>query len=407
MKKIWVALLMAFVVVAGYSQDLSKKAKKEWDKAMDLSDKGKYEDATDIFEKLVKEYPTHYSLWKDYLVVSEREYLYLGSFTDNLFSNLTITTTTPEGDTLQGDTLAANLLNMLQGMKPSLNKFLDVCALGRNSVYGLEWASIYARAYAVDSKIEVSTESEEAYEQFQLAEKEFAKKNYHEAAKFYKKALDYDSSYYKAILYLGDAIWASDEPEMALSYYGKAAKMQPDLLEPKKYITDAFMSMHNYKKAEEACINGLLTYPDVNMFFKFQDIQEAMGNSVNLYFIPRFFLINDIDKKQGEKLEAPWHLYRQAKDLVESYTDKDGIISQNDETDITYLEVFSWDYMLRNIDKEEYPDLAFAFEMQEKGYLDCYVLFSLFNIHLYNQYVHFKEGNESKITDYLKTFLTE
>ncbi|MCC7029051.1 MAG: hypothetical protein IT257_02015, partial [Chitinophagaceae bacterium] len=69
----------------------------------------------------------------------------------------------------------------------------------------------------------------------------------------------------------------------------------------------------------------------------------------------------------------------------------------NDKTQERYLEVYAWEKMLTNASPKLFP---FARAMEKIGYLDCYVLITLFHSDLYSQFKDFVKLNEDKIKKY-------
>lgn len=409
MKLLVFLVISVFTASLSFSQDdLSKKEEKKLSKVFKFYEAKEYDKASELMGELIQNHLTNETLWKQYVELAYLDYEYFGQTTDNIFGQITITSSDKDGNEIENDSLANELLSMLTTMKPAENELFDILALGTSCIQDLERASIIVRVYGFDSKIKVGgTTSEKAYKAFQKAEKEFGKKNYHDAAMYYKEAMDADTNFYKAVLYTGDAIYAKGEPHMALKYYKKAAQLQPNLMEPKKYLTDAYIGIKDYELAQKHCIDGLLTYPDVGMFLKFEDIQYNLGKKANFHWIAKTFLPNNIDKFQEDNLEGAWKFYREAKEKVKDVTSKNGIIAPNDITNELYLEVYSWKYMLSKVNKEDYPELAFAYEMKDAGYLDCYVLFSLFNFRLNEQYQHYRLSNSKKIEEYIEKYLIE
>lgn len=407
MKNIFLVFLILFTGSIAISQtEFSKKEKKKLKKVQKLADKKKYAKALDLAEPLVQNHLLNTELWKSYISLAYLDYQENGYLTDQLFGGLTVTTTDKDGNEIENDSLAQELMNLLN-TKPGEEKLLHIIALGTNCVFDLEKASIIARIYGVDAKLKVPySNNEKALTAYKKAEQAFGKRNYGDAAKYYKEAVDADSTFYKATLYLGDALYAQDKPFLALPYYKKAAQMQPLLLEPKKYLTDAYIKANEFDNAQTQCINALITYPDVGMFYKLITIAKGQNKAIDLHWVSTPLTPNKIAENQNEKLDKPWNFYREAKNEISDQTNTVGLIA-NHPSKIEYLEVYSWHYMLSNLKKEDYPELAFAFKMKEEGYLDCYVLFSLFNINLYSQYQHFAQNNEEKLKTYIKKYIID
>lgn len=410
MKKILFVCLLALINHVVLAQNnFTKKEQKKLKKVQKLVDKKEYSKALEVFEPVINEHLLNKELWQSYASLAYMDYQQSGYLADQLFNNIKITSTDKDGNEIENDTLAQQLLSLLQGNKPGETKLLNILALGNNCIFDLEQAAIIARIYGVDAKLKIPySDNEDALMAFKKAETAFGKKDYGDAAKYYREAIKYDSNFYKANLYLGDALYAQDQPYLALPYYKKAASMQPFLLEPKKYLTDAYIKAGELDEALFHCIDALITYPGTGMFLKLETIAYRQGKAIDFHWVPMPLLPNNIDKEQNDKLDNPWKFYREAKEQedIKNKTSKLGIIT-NHPSKIEYLEVYSWHYMLDNIKKEDYPEFEFAFQMKEEGYLDCYVLFSLFNINLYSQYQHFASKNKEKIEKYMNTYILQ
>ena len=63
--------------------------------------------------------------------------------------------------------------------------------------------------------------------------------------------------------------------------------------------------------------------------------------------------------------------------------------------------------LLESFDGDVPRYLDFAEEMEEEGYLDCYVLVSLFHYDIYPQFKHFMsfEDNRTRTKEYVEKFL--
>jgi hypothetical protein len=104
-----------------------------------------------------------------------------------------------------------------------------------------------------------------------------------------------------------------------------------------------------------------------------------------------------------------WSDYRKAKLEVESFCNDEGIIENNAKVKDQYLEVYSFRRMLEENQDNLPPYLKFADEMRKKGFLEPYVLVSMYHIDFFPQLQHYvlKKENRAKIIEYIETFLIE
>ena len=103
---------------------------------------------------------------------------------------------------------------------------------------------------------------------FDKADCEFRAKNYQKATEYYQKALDEDTTNYKALLYIGDSYYAMEYYGKAAEYFRKAITKQPNLLEPVKYLSEALAHKGERDWAFIVAKQSLLVYPDEGIFEK-------------------------------------------------------------------------------------------------------------------------------------------
>lgn len=283
-----------------------------------------------------------------------------------------------------------------------LTEFLTACYLATLYCNDQENAAIMLRIYLVDETVDEDV-SKSAVEEFNLGEQAFMREKYGEAARHYKAAWKEDTTYYKAALYVGDAYFRDKDYEQALPWYQRAVRMQPNRLEARKYLTDVFMKLHRWKEAYDACLDGIVVYPDVGMFVKLKDICEEMDKKFDQHWMARFYLPNMVSvEDQAAIPKEPWSFYRKAKYDVINDCDKNGIIDGK-EGSLRFLEVYSWDYMLKKASGGS--ELSFAEKMKNEGYLDCYAFVSMYHVSFHKQYREFARSNAERIKKYIDTYL--
>jgi hypothetical protein len=112
-------------------------------------------------------------------------------------------------------------------------------------------------------------------------------------------------------------------------------------------------------------------------------------------------------KSQYMPSEEPWSFYRSAKEKIVDYCNEDGIIEKSQsQTETKYMEVYSWEYMLKKSDTDK-DEFGFARKMQEAGHLDCFVMVSMFHISFWDQYKDFRDKNTNRIRTYINTELVK
>jgi len=411
--RIFLPVIFLFLTLQadGQTNPLDRKL----ERAQTLFKQQKLSDADDYLQKLMDENPEYGDGWDLWMQV--RYGLYEeAKQTDNIFSNITVTTKDSKGKNVvvKDDSLAQSLQKMLAEFTPSKSaykKFLYTLRKGTLSSRDAQMCSAYLRMLEVDVNVD-SNVSKKALSYFNNAETEFGAKNYNKAAQLYKRAIEFQPDFYKARLYLGDSYYASGYFTEALEVFKEAVKTYPDLLEPRKYLVDAYMHIHSYEKAVDEAVNSFLVYPDLTMYDKVEDAAYMNHQKLSLLWMPRGVLPNSYSEKFASdstmsadtKVSEAWRSYRAALKTIKPFCNKEGMIAKdNPLTKSPYLEVFSWEEMLKNSND---PSLQDARRMQQLGYLDCYVFISCFHHDFYPQYRHFAANNKERIKDYFKLVLT-
>lgn len=276
---------------------------------------------------------------------------------------------------------------------------VDVC---REAGYTTtnERASMTLRALLVDKDKEPDTVKNEAVgKAMGRAEKAFAKKDYQGAIAGYRDALRIDPHHYKATLYIGDCYYGMKQMDSAIVYFNAAKAMQPELMEPRKYLVDALGGAHQNEAAMQEAMGTFLVYPDESMFLKTADLCDREGKTLERHWLKRGVEANmaGIKQKGGS---GPWKVYRDAKAEIEPYCNADGVVDKPGAPgDAKYMEVYCWQRMLQGNVPEE---LAFAKKMADAGQLDCYVMLCLFHQDFYGQYRAWADANADRVPGFFK-----
>lgn len=405
--KLKLIALLALLIIASplFSQKLvvSKGDIKKYEKAVKLFDDAKLEEADKILSKLTVKYPWQSQIWDMLAKVRYYDYLYAA----NNKSGKTITVTTnKDGD--ENDPLAKMLADMLNAsIDPSAAKkrlFINTCREATQKAYLASYASVLLRNMLVDEKVDTAVDPA-AKEQFNLAEDEFGKGNYNSAIKYYKKALDFDSTYYKAKLYLGDAYYMKKDYAIAVRYFKEAMRVQPNQLEPRKFAVDALYYLGSYEEALSECKDAIIVFPDVVMFDKMEMIADELKMKFDKHWIARGVLPNKIGEKRSGTENKAWKPYVMAHDKIMPVCDERGVITKTTPlTTARYAEVFAWEELLKNSPTTSFTE---ARKMQNLGYLDCYVFISQFHIDIYDQYIDFAANNRERIIKYFDLLVTK
>lgn len=415
MKKISIITLILFTIINTVNSQ-SNALEKKLEKAYKYCQREKYKDAEEYLLDLLDENPQYGDGWD--LLGKIRYQLYREEKkNDNIFSNITVTTKDSTGKKdIQNDSLANLFMEMLSNIKPSKSAYekyiftLRKALLFSDDAY---YSSMMLRAYKYDIEID-SNVSNKALKYFEAAEEEFKEKNLEKALKYYKRAMDEQENFYKAHLYYGDMFYMMGDMVNAIKVFKEIIAKYPDMLEPRKYLTDAYAKDRLYKNALDEAIKTMYVYPDLSMMAKLHDAAFLNHQKINIKWTARQVfpntMINDsiaeesIYKNEIPIAKSPWDKYVAASLTIKPYCNEKGkIVKINKLTEAKYMEVYCWEEMLKNSDD---PSMEEARKMQKDGFLDCYVLISCFHFDLLNQYKDFVSKNQDRVIEYFNKYTT-
>lgn len=411
-------IFLAPVVVFGQSNPLSKKMQQ----AVALYEKGKFTEADEYLVDVLRKNPEFGDGWDLLLALRGEEYQRSKKLRISRSDNkISITASGKDGQKLPSgiDSLTKRLESMMNGMDLSKMAWSKYLFTARKALLYSDDAyksSIAWRMHKVDIDVD-SNVNRKALKFYREAEEAFGEKNYQSAAQLYRRAINEQPDFYKAKLYLGDALYASENYSEALISFSEAVNQFPDLLEPRKYLVDAYRKLKLYDKAIDAGIAAMAVYPDISMVAKIEDAAYLLNKHLDIKWMPRGAFPNRIqpeatglpdlndytEPESKKKLPAPWSHYINAMENAKPYCRAGGLFADTSALgDVRYLELFSWQEMLR---KSNDASLAEARKMQDAGYLDCYVLVTCFHPDIYEQYLDFASKNKEKIARYYRLYL--
>lgn len=419
MKKITALLIIAFFFHATIVAQ-NNKLDKKMEKAYNLVEKNKIEDAEKYMVKLLDENPNYGDGW-DYLAKIRYKQYRDSKAIDNLFGgNIVVTTKDKDGKEVKAedDSLGQKLMQMLNNTKPSLKAYDKFVYTLREATFKSQdayYSSQSLRNLFIDEPKDTSI-SDNALKTFNEAEEEFGKKNYNEAAKLYKKAIEEQPDFYKAALYMGDCFYYLGNYIEAIKSFNAAIEKFPRELEPRKYLIDAYAKEGLYDKALDEIFKTQTVYPDQSISYaKMDDALYLNRKKTSITWIPRGCFPNNLKKyseieainkyvpESKPKIKNPWLLYQKAGEEIGKYCNEKGIIiSTNQLTTGKYSEIYAWEEMLKNSND---PSLNEAKKMQKDGYLDCYVLVTCYHFDIYSQYLDFATKNKAKIIEYYNKYI--
>ncbi len=392
--KITLLLILVSTFNMNYSQ-ITKKESKTIEKSIKLYKDKKYDKAIEKLAPVLKAHKNNNKLWEINIEIYYQNYLKTYNSMNSLISFFKETEINNEDGTKSKLTITSN-------GNFGFDDFIYQCSKSTRLIENITTSNVYLRNYLVDTPVDTAI-SKDAKDAFDSAEIEFQKRNLSKAIELYNKSLEYEPSYYKASMYLGDCHWADGRPAKAVEYFKKSIEKQPTLLEPRKYLTDAYIDLKELDKALASCIEGIIVFPDSDMFRRVGDICNKKGMKFFRQWLSRDLDLNEIGIEQKSVSITPWKFYREAKSKIEPFCDDNGvIIKKNGFTKQHYMEPYCWEHMLANTKDKQFD---FARKAMDSGYLDCFTLVSLYHISLHKQFQYFAKNNGPKIKDYFNLML--
>lgn len=188
----------------------------------------------------------------------------------------------------------------------------------------------------------------------------------------------------------------------------KVIELFPTEIEPRENLAKIYFGEGNTYRAKEQILELVTLYPGQDLKGYLREVLFVEDKKLNEKRIVRPVFPNQIGYP-AQSARGHWKDYQEAMLKVAAFTNEYGIIKENDVTQETYLEIYSWKRMLdKNKDKKP-AELSFAYEMQEKGLLDCYVFFSNYHIDFAAQAEHFSqfEENRERMKNFIMKYLVE
>ncbi len=262
-------------------------------------------------------------------------------------------------------------------------------------------ASHYLRMFCVDSLDPDADASEEARDAFQEGMDEYYTRNSGAAAKLFKQAIELYPLYYAARLKLAETYLLMNKDTEAIHIFYEANLIQPNLPNALEKLATDYYKKGKFNDAASNIIEAMFIYPEQNYMQFLQRVLSKTGREFNSQWIKREVYPATTSKNYEEILapeKTPWWHYQFAKNEVFGYYDTIGLVRPNEKTNERYLEVYTWKQMLNKSGNQYFK---FARAMDKLGYLDCYVLFTLFHQDLYGQFHDFAQSHHKKLRDYI------
>lgn len=287
------------------------------------------------------------------------------------------------------------------------SEMVGACSMSTLICPKQELASLILHEQFIEPSVDTAV-SDEAKEAYNKASDDYTSGSYSAAIRSYEKAVKIDSNYYGATYRIAMCYYKDEKYEKAIPYFKKAIRIEPRMLDTHQNLVDAYMKMKSWQEAYNACVEGIIIYPDVRYFVKMEEICDKLGKTFNRHWMGREYIPSMINStSQSTIAEEPWSYYRQAKGKISEYCNDDGIVTKKIEfTEQKYLESYSWEFMLKKTDSDE-KEFGFARTVQKDGYLDCFTMVSMYHIAFAAQYEDFSKKNADRIRTYINTYLVK
>lgn len=283
----------------------------------------------------------------------------------------------------------AYLFDMLQNARNATRLFINA-----------DSSSLYLRQFFIDTANVNEGVNNEAWAAYQQGLEDYHERMIPGAAKNFERAIELDYVFYTARMRLGDVYYLMNEDTASLLQYKYASVLKPRLSEPFEKLAIMQFNRGRYTDAAASMIEAIMRYPQSHYTALLKRIIEKTGFGFDPQWIPReVFPLSTAHLQEAIVVndKSPWWHYQAARQDIFNYYDTTGIVIPNDSTTERYLEVYAWKKMLAGAGPDHFQ---FARAMQKVGYLDCYVLVTLFHNDLYGQFKDFTELNADKIKKY-------
>lgn len=392
-KGLFIALIAFLMVTPLFAQNYTVEETKSIEKSRKLHEKGKYDKAIATINKVLFAHVHDPELWK-YRVLYEKS-RYDAQWEKDL--NAILKEINKKGTA----TIDPEKMKSFQYR----DEMLFACYGATLYAPDQDLAGLLLHEAYVEPSVDTAV-SDQAKEYLNKGFEAQNEKSYSEAVRQFEKAYKEDTTYYNAASNIAYTYYLDKQYDKAIVWFRKAIRMQPDMFEPHFYLLEIYMTQEDWQNAYDACIDGMIQYPFTGYFTKMETICEKLNKTFKLHWMERDYFPNMMNvKNQEQATEQPWSFYTGAKERIADYCNEDGVIKKsNTLTESKYLEVYSWEYMLKKSDTDE-KEIGFARKMQEQGYLDCYAMLSMFHITFWEQYVHFRENNRERLRTYITTQL--
>ncbi len=403
-KKFGLVVFFLCSSVSLFSQ-LDKESEKLLKKAERCMKKERYSEAADNVRTVIRKYPVNEYLWSFY------QEIYLQNYNTNYFPDLRVSVSSKNGEEDTSLTAFEQSLNKLF-VQPKEDYFNAVYDASIYMPFNMKSSGIM-RVYHIDPlHFTLDEIDEKSLSKLKEANQQFDAKNYLDAISLAKEAYQLDSNNYSALVKIGLSYFQVGYYGDAAIHFRKAIELEPSLNEARKYLADALNRKGEKQQALEVLKESLMVYPEESTFVKISKLLEQTSRSKYLdrQWILRLAKTNTMTNPHNRQQFFEDHMHfgpyiDHFNDVKAFYSDEGTLLDDTSFPGNKYIEVECWEHMLKVTESEDIPALQYAREMQSKGLLEAYIFISMFNVDLYDQYVHYIANNRSTVERYINNYL--
>lgn len=240
-----------------------------------------------------------------------------------------------------------------------------------------------------------------AYDELNNKQLKTAKEKLDELIQFFPESYNINMSFYLYYYY-------KNEMDSAKDYLKKTINLYPQQIEPRENLAKIYFGEGNIYRAKQQIEELMCLFPGQDMKGYYSEVLYVEDKKLVEQRVIRPIFPNQVGVYYPLK-KNHWKDYQEAKLKVEPFSEPSGLIKKNDITDDRYLEVYSWKKMLEKNKDNKPKELEFAYKMQEKGLLDCYIFYSNYHIDFAIQAQEFtsSEENRERMKKFVKEYLVE
>ncbi len=257
-----------------------------------------------------------------------------------------------------------------------------------------------------------------ARKEFEKAEKDFARQHYGKAEERYRKVLEAEPEFGKALRRLGDCLLSRGEVQAALRQFLKATKANPNDAAAFRLAADAFGRLDRTSLTWSAYRESLLADPNYPLtWLDLENWGETSGQGFERHASivpPRLLIPGSRDEAEAvlaslpEKTRPAWKEYLncQLEWRERKRTEGSRSLADPEEQRICLQKAVTiWDGLKSEDSSREDGNLDFLRQVSIDGQLDSFVYLELFTEEYRPSFEAWKSGNHERALRYLQDYV--